>query len=109
MARTINPVSAAPVSEKPLTAVLVSPRPWVKWVLIFGVSTLFILITSTIVNVGQRAGLFPNMPPIPWYRAFLEQAALWYLTALLAPEILSCGGRFRLERASWPWALPLHL
>jgi sensor histidine kinase YesM len=49
------------------------------------------------------------MASIPWYRAFLEQALLWYPAALLAPATLWWGQRFRLERSSWPWAVPLHL
>ncbi len=109
MARTINPRSAAPLNEVPLTAGPVAHRRWVKWALIFGAITLFILINSATIYIGQRSGLFPNMAPSPWQRVFLEQAMLWYPTALLAPAILWCGRRFRLERASWPWAWPLHL
>src|SRR5438067_13555693 len=100
MARTINPVSAASISERPLTAGMVAHRRWAKWALIFGAVTLFILINSTIIYVGQRSGLFPNMALMPWHRVFLEQATLWYPTALLAPAVLWCGRRFRLERAS---------
>jgi len=109
MARTINPASAAPLSERPLTVALVSHRRWVKWALILGATTLFILLNSTIIYIGQRSGLFPNQAPNPWYRLFLEQAIVWYPTALLAPAILWCGRRFRLERANWPWMLLLHL
>lgn len=111
MAQTTHPTtaSAAPLGEMRLATELVTHRRWMKWAIIFGAVTLFILINSTTIYIGQRSGLFPNMAPLPWHRLLLEQVMVWYPTALLAPAIIWCGRRFRLERPSWPWALPLHL
>lgn len=109
MARTINPTSAAPASEIQLRAGLMIHRRWMKWVMIFGAITLFILINSATNYIVRRSSMSPNMPLVPWRRLFLEQSIIWYPVALLTPVILWCGRRFRLERQSWPRTLPIHL
>ena len=101
--------SALPLGEAPPLAKPVPHRHWMKRALIFGIATLFILINTTTVYINQFSGLAATVSPVPWSRMLLEQVMVWYPLALLAPAILWCGQRFRLERTSWPWALPLHL
>jgi sensor histidine kinase YesM len=103
-----NPASATAVPPGEIRLVAVDRR-WVKWAMIFGATTLFILINCTTVYIGHLYRLFPNTNPVPWKWLLLEQMAIWYPIALLAPAIIWCGRRFRLERQTWLWILPVHL
>jgi len=80
-----------------------------SWLAIFGVCTLFLLINSTTIWYGVRAGFFPNAQPMRWGTLLLEQLTVWYPVALLAPACLRLAARFRLERERWLPTLAVHL
>src|SRR5262245_63540594 len=84
-------------------------RNVVRWLAIFGVCTLFLLINSATIWYGVRAGFFPNAQPMRWRTLLLEQLTVWYPVALLAPACLWLAARFRLERERWLPTLAIHL
>ncbi len=84
-------------------------RNFVSWLVIFGVCTLFLLINTTTIWYGVRAGFFPNMQPMRWRMLLLEQLTVWYPVALLAPVCLWLAARFQLERERWLRTLAIHL
>jgi two-component system, LytTR family, sensor kinase len=84
-------------------------RNEVRWLVIFCVSTLFMLLNSATVWYGMRAGFFPNQQQMRWKTLLLEQLTVWYPVALLAPACLWLAARFRLERERWLPTLAIHL
>lgn len=84
-------------------------RRGVRWLAIFGVCTLFLLINTATIWYGMRAGFFPNAQPMRWSVLLLEQLTVWYPVALLAPACLSLAARFPLERERWLPTLAIHL
>src|SRR5262245_1423386 len=79
------------------------------WLAIFGVCTLFLLINTTTIWYGVRAGFFPNAQPMRWRMLLLEQLTVWYPVALLAPACLWLTARFQFEREKWLRTLAIHL
>jgi two-component system LytT family sensor kinase len=80
-----------------------------RWLAIFGVCTLFLLLNSATVWYSVRAGFWPNAQPMQWRTLLLEQLTVWYPVALLAPACLWLAARFRLERERWLPTLAIHL
>jgi sensor histidine kinase YesM len=80
-----------------------------RWLAIFGVCTLFLLLNSAIIWYGVRAGFFPNAQPMRWGTLLLEQLTVWYPVALLAPACLWLAARYRLERERLLPTLAIHL
>jgi sensor histidine kinase YesM len=80
-----------------------------RWLVSFGVCTLFLLLNSATVWYGVRAGFFPNAQQMRWGTLLLEQLIGWYPVALLAPACLWFAERFRLERERWLPTLAIHL
>jgi len=87
----------------------VPARNVVSWLAIFGVCTLFLLINTTTIWYGVRAGFFPNIQPMRWGMLLLEQLTVWYPVALLAPACLWLATRFPFERERWLRTLAIHL
>jgi two-component system, LytTR family, sensor kinase len=84
-------------------------RNVMRWLAIFGVCTLFLLLNSATVWYSVRAGFWPNAQPMQWRTLLLEQLTVWYPVALLAPACLWLAARFRLERERWLPTLAIHL
>jgi two-component system, LytTR family, sensor kinase len=84
-------------------------RNIVSWLAIFGICTLFSLISSATVWYSVRAGFWPNAQPMRWGMLLLGQLTVWYPIALLAPACLWLAARFRLERERWLPTLAIHL
>src|SRR5262245_47930606 len=80
-----------------------------SWLVIFGICTLFLLINTTTIWYGVRAGFFPNMQPMRWRMLLLEQLTVWYPVALLAPACLWLASRFQFERERWLPTLTIHV
>jgi two-component system LytT family sensor kinase len=80
-------------------------RRWVRWLLVFGVWTLFGLI-----DTGQSR-ILHNTPtePFPWMASLAFGVSDWYIWALLTPLIVWTVRRFPLGQQNWPLRLPLHL
>jgi two-component system LytT family sensor kinase len=84
-------------------------RNVVSWLAIFGICTLFSVISSATVWYSVRAGFWPNAQPVRWGMLLLGQLTVWYPIALLAPACLWLAARFRLERERWLPTLAIHL
>jgi len=79
------------------------------WLAIFGICTLLLLINTATVWYGVRAGFFPNAQPMRLGTLLLEQLAIWYPVALLAPACLRLAARFQLGRERRLPTLAIHL
>jgi sensor histidine kinase YesM len=84
-------------------------RNMTRWLVSFGACTLFMLLNSATIWYGARAGFFPNAQQMRWGTLLLEQLAIWYPVALLAPASLWLAARFRLERERWLQIFSIHL
>lgn len=70
----------------------------------FGAWTLVALVTTELQYVAQP----PDSGRSYWLLVRLALASCW-LWALFTPLILAFSRRFRIDRASWPRTVPLHL
>ena len=82
-------------------------KPYVRFLLIFGVWTIVTLFFSS-----QAYVLMLNSSrerPISFWRDLLSQASICYLSAIATPLILWLARRYRIERHNWLRRLLLHL
>jgi hypothetical protein len=87
-----------PLSEKAL-------RPWVKWLLLFGLWTFVGLAFAGQAYLSrEKAG-----NPAPWTFVLGRALADWYVYALLSVPALWLARRFSFDRGRWTSAVPLHL
>ena len=84
-------------------------RGWIRWAVILGACSLFILINTATTYFGYTFNLYPRDWVFSWRRMLMEQGMVWYPVALLVPPILWAGRRFRLERRNWKRSALVHL
>jgi two-component sensor histidine kinase len=80
-------------------------RPWLKWLLLFGLWTLVGLAFAGQAYLSrERAG-----SPAPWSFVLGRALADWYVYAALSVPALWLARRFSLERGRWKVGVGIHL
>lgn len=80
-------------------------RRWAKWLIVFGIWTLFgFFFTSQVVF---QSLLSEN--PTPFWRVLSWQLFSGYVWFLITPLVLWLGRRFPFEKGGWKTSIPVHI
>lgn len=78
---------------------------WMKWFIIVGGWTLFGLYMAAQYYVyGARSGR-----PASWEVLLVSELSYALIWAALTPLVLWLAERFRIERNTWAWRIPIHI